>query len=140
MKTFISYRHTGEDQKSLEKLLVPIRSALQGVDVESYCTFFDEDEFQDKSFGPKDIMYHAFSIIDKSDFLFVVQTSDSKSEGMLMEVGYCIAKSIPVVVATRDSVAYTYMPDMADLSFRWKDPKDLAQQIAKTDFSKLLKN
>ena len=85
-------------------------------------------------------MYHAFSIIDKSDFLFVVQTSDNKSEGMLMEVGYCIASNIPVVAATKDSVGYTYMPDMADLSLRWKDPQDLAQQIAKTNFLKLLKN
>lgn len=137
MKTFISYRHTGEDQKSLEKLLIPIRDTMQEEGVEAYCTFFDEDEFQDKSFGPKEIMNHAFSIIDKSDFLFVVQTSDSKSEGMLMEVGYCIANNIPVVVATKDTVGYTYMPDMADLSFRWKDPEDLAQQIAKTNFSNL---
>ncbi|MDQ5943556.1 MAG: hypothetical protein QG675_324 [Patescibacteria group bacterium] len=137
MKTFISYRHTGEDQKSLEKLLIPIRDTMQEEGVEAYCTFFDEDEFQGKSFGPREIMNHAFSIIDKSDFLFVVQTSDSKSEGMLMEVGYCIANNIPVVVATKDTVGYTYMPDMATVSFRWKDPEDLAQKIAKTNFSNL---
>lgn len=137
MKTFISYRHTGESHTALEALLKPIKGSLSKAGVDGYCTFFEEAEFQNKSFGPKEIMDHAFAIIDEVDFLFVVQTSDNKSEGMLMEVGYCIAKGIPVVTATKDTVEYTYLPDMSSLSFQWKDASDLANQIANTNFSSL---
>jgi len=137
MKTLVAFRFTGEDPKQLEPLMVAIRDTLQAKAITVYCTFFDEDEFQGKSLGPKQIMEHAFGVIDSIDFLFVVQTSDNKSEGMLMEVGYCIAKDIPVVTATKTSVGYTYLPEMANLALRWKDPDDLKSQLAATDFSQL---
>lgn len=137
MKTFIAYRHTGEDPAALEKILGGVRSAFDQVEVNAYATFFDETVFQAKSMGAKEIMNHAFSIIDESDFLFVIQTSENKSEGLLMEVGYCIAKDIPVVVATHEEVKHTYLPEMATLSISWVDPQDLFNKIAEMDFSKL---
>src|SRR5579871_3573922 len=98
MEAFLAYRHTGESMEDLEALLGSTRDALARAGVNAYCTFFDEAEFQSKSLGARQIMEHAFATIDTKDMLFVVQTSDNKSEGMLMEVGYCIAKGIPVVV------------------------------------------
>lgn len=129
MKTFVAYRFTGEDPSELEPLLVTIRAALIEKGIEVYCTFFDEDEFKNKGFGPRKIMDHAFDIIDECDFMFVVLTSDAKSEGLLMEVGYCIAKNIPVVVATKDNVKFTYVPDMGKKSFIWNDLDDLQSKI-----------
>lgn len=74
-------------------------------------------------------MEHAFGVIDGSDFLFVVKTSDEKSEGMLMEVGYCLAKKIPIIAAIKDMVSKTYVPAMASQSFRWSTIEDLAKGI-----------
>lgn len=82
-------------------------------------------------------MAHAFSIIEKSDFIFVVQASDGKSEGMLMEVGFCIARGIPVVVATKEGLGYTYLPDMARIKLKWASVNELVQMIESTDLSKL---
>ncbi len=104
--------------------------------VDAYCTFFEEDEFQHKSLRAYQIMDHAFSIIDDSDLLFVIQTSESKSEGMLMEVGYCRAKNIPIIVATQQQVGATYVPDMGTVAFRWDDLNDLRTKIQALDFAK----
>ncbi len=137
MQAFVSYRHTGESEEVLSELLAGIRDALKNADVEVYCTFFDEAEFQNKKMGPRQIMDHAFELISARDLLFVVQISDNKSEGMLMEIGLAIAKKIPVVVATHDLVGYTYVPDMADFSFRFADINDLKAKISDIDFKAL---
>lgn len=129
MKTFVAYRFTGEDPAVLEPLLVTVRDTLLEKGIDVYCTFFDEDEFKNKNFGPRKIMDHAFEIIDECDFMFVVLTSDAKSEGLLMEVGYCIAKGIPVVVATKNTVKFTYVPEMSHQAFTWNDLEDLQSKI-----------
>ena len=133
MKTFIAYRFTGEDPEQLRPLLSGIRDAFAANNTESYCTFFDEDEFKDKAFDARQIMDHAFGIIDGSDFLFVLMTSESKSEGMILEVGYCIAKGIPIVVAVKEGVSNTYIPDMGTKKITWSDHDDLFEKIAQFD-------
>lgn len=133
MKTFVAYRFTGEDPKQLEPVLTAVCTALKKKGIESYCTFFDEQNFQAKQYNARQIMEHAFKIIDDIDFLFVVQMSDNKSEGMLMEAGYCIAKNIPIVAATKRDVKQTYLPDMAKVRIVWDGPEQLAEEIAKTD-------
>jgi nucleoside 2-deoxyribosyltransferase len=135
----VAYRFTGEDPKVLEPLLTAIRDGLQENGVDSYSSFFDEAEFQDKSMTARQIMDHAFSIINDIDFLFVVQTSESKSEGMLMEVGYCIAKGIPIVVANKKGITGTYVPQMAEQVMVWESVEDLTQKIQASDFKKFSK-
>lgn len=129
MKTFIAYRFTGEDPKDLGPIQEAIRSGFLQRGVEAYSTFFDEEDFLNKSMNARQIMDHAFQKIDDSDFLFVILTSDNKSEGMLMEIGYCIAKKIPIIVAVKSSAGSTYVPDMAELSFKWDSVDDLRAKI-----------
>lgn len=57
---------------------------------------------------------------------------------MLMEVGYCIAKQIPIIVAARNDIGYTYLPEMGTASFRWNDLEDLDQRTASTDYAQLV--
>ncbi|MBU1032088.1 hypothetical protein KKE03_04195 [Patescibacteria group bacterium] len=128
MKAFIAYRSTGEDPQAVEPVLIAIREAFKGRGIEAYSTFFDE-AIEGKSLGVRQIMEHAFGIIDNADFLFVVQTSDNKSEGMLIEVGYCMAKRVPIIAATKDTVTKTYVPAIASQSFKWSTIEDLARAI-----------
>lgn len=137
MKTFIAYRFTGEDPKQLKPLLVAVRDGLKNTGVEAYCTFFDEDEFKGKSYNARQIMEHAFRIMNESDFLFALQTSENKSEGMLMEVGYCIAKGIPVVVAIKAGVKNTYVPEMGEVKLTWRTTEDLVKELQRIDFKQL---
>lgn len=110
---------------------------MKGEGIESHCTFFDEDDFQERSFSCRQIMEHAFNEIDQSDFLFVLQTSENKSEGLLMEVGYCVAKNLPIMVAVKSGVDQTYVPDMGDLVIRWADVDHLVREISRVDFQTL---
>ncbi len=135
LSAFVAYRHTGEDPAELQPMLEAVCNTLreQGVDV--YCTFFSEEEFQDKSLSPRAIMEHAFKMIDERDMLFIVQASNSKSEGMLMEVGYCWGTGKPIIVAVKSGVEGTYVPSMATISFPWSDIETLEGQIQMTDFA-----
>lgn len=137
MKTLLSYAHTGQKLEDLHTLLDAPYEALQRRGVETYCTLYAQDEFDGKKMSARDIMFHAFQIIDGCDFLLVVQANDARSEGMLIEVGYCIAKDIPVVVAIRDGLSNTYLPSMAHTVIHWKDAADLARQFESFDFTTL---
>jgi hypothetical protein len=128
MGFLLAYRHTGADPERLEKLLPAVKGAIEQTGHEAYCTYFDEEEFQGSGHGPKEIMDHAFQKIEELGGLFVLVDSDEKSEGMLMEAGYCIAKNIGFIVAKRVGVS-TYLDKLALQSFEYNDIDDLVQKI-----------
>lgn len=130
MGYFIAYRHTGVDSVYLEQLLSVARDAFASAGIDIYCTFFDENEFQKQSMNPRQIMDHAFAKIELMDGLFVLIDGDEKSEGQLMEVGFSIARKIPLIVAKREGVS-TYVDKMADDVFTYNDLDDLRQKIAR---------
>jgi len=131
---FVAYRHTGESPEVLEPMLSSVVKGLNKLGIETYCTFFSESDFQDKSHHAQQIMEHAFKTIENKDLLFVVMASQQKSEGMLMEVGRFYGRK-PIVVARHKDVRDTYVPEMADLHFEWNTPKELTalteQEVAK---------
>lgn len=138
MKAFISYRFTGEKLEDLKKILIPIQNKLKEAGVDAYCNLFDPNiEVWSKGFEPHDFVFHAFKELDNSNLLFVVITSKNKSEGMIMEVGYSIAKNIPVVIAIKNDITDTYLPGMAKLVIRWDNTDDLFEKVAKIDFKSL---
>lgn len=128
MGYFIAYRHTGADPKRLGELLPAVKSALEDAGHETYCTYFNEDSFRSRGFGPKEIMLEAFSNIDRLGSLFVVVDGSEKSEGMLLEAGYCLAKGIPFVVAKRTG-ADSYLDALASQHIQYDDVNDLVQKI-----------
>jgi hypothetical protein len=128
MGYLIAYRHTGADPERLEQLLPAVKGAVENAGHQAYCTYFDEEEFQGNGHGPKEIMDHAFQKIEELGGLFILVDGDEKSEGMLMEAGYCIAKNIGFVVAKRAGVT-TYLDKMAERSFEYNDINDLVQKI-----------
>jgi len=138
MKGLISYRFTGEKPEDLKNLLIPVRNKLKEVGVDAYCNLLDEDlETRSKSFQPQDYVFDAFRILDSSDMLFAVVASEYKSEGMIMEVGYSIAKGIPVIVAIKEGIADTYLPGMANLVIHWNNLEDLLNKISKVEYKSL---
>ena len=134
MKTVISYRYNGEVIKDLESLLIDVCNAFKIIGIDPYCVYFEHFN-EDYCKTPAEMMQIAFSHINNADFLFVVQTSASRSEGMLMEIGYAIAKGIRVFVATKAGVENTYLPSMADYFMLYTDTDDLIRQIKQNDFN-----
>lgn len=129
MGYFIAYRHTGADPAYLDELLPSVRDAFSNQGVDTYCTYFDEASFQAKQLAPQDIMAHAFSKIEELGGLFVLIDGEEKSDGQIMEVGYCLAKAIPIIVAKRRSVVNTYIHQMTSRSFEYDSLEKLAQGI-----------
>ncbi len=129
MNYFIAYRHTGEEPTRLSKLLPEVKNSLEERGSKIYCTYFDENSFRSNGYKPKDIMEHAFNKIEELGALFVVQDSSQKSEGMLMEIGFCVAKKLPVVVAKRSGVDNSYLSSMASYSFEYEDVVNLKEKI-----------
>lgn len=131
MKIFISYKHHGEDDEELKAFLLPLISKFNELGSDAYCNLFDE-ELAKKSvlYKPgRDYVLDAFNILDSKELLFVLLMSEEKSEGMLMEVGYAIAKGVPVVVAVRNDIKNTYLPTMGNLVIKWNDLEDLLNKI-----------
>jgi nucleoside 2-deoxyribosyltransferase len=128
MGYFVAYRHTGADPEYLEELMPVVRDALQESD-EVYCTYFDEAHFKSSGLTPRQIMDHAFQKIEELGGLFVLIDGPDKSDGQIMEVGYCIAKAIPFIVAKRNSVTNTYIDQMTDNSFGYDDIEGLKSGI-----------
>lgn len=128
MGYFVAYRHTGAEPERLEAMLPVVRDTLVAKGEDVYCTYFDEANFKSDGFGPKQIMEHAFQKIEEQGNLLVVLDDTQKSEGMILEVGYCLAKAIPIVVARRRAVE-TYLDQMATVTFEYTDIPDLANQI-----------
>ena len=129
MGYLIAYRHTGADPAYLEQLLPLVREAFSDAGVDTYCTFFDEASFQQKHLTPQDIMTHAFEKIEELGGLFVLIDGEEKSDGQLIEVGYCLAKNIPVIVAKRRSVKNTYVDKMTETSFTYETLEELVEGI-----------
>lgn len=129
MGYFIAYRHTGADPERLNKLLPIICNGLKARGEKVYCTYFDEIKFKSSGHKPHQIMEHAFSKIEEMGKLFVVIDSAKKSEGMLVEVGYCIARGIKIIVAKRAGVNNTYIPSMAQVYFEYDDIKDIKTKL-----------
>lgn len=131
MKYFLSYRHTDEDPEVLERLLVPVREAFHARGDEIYCVYFQEKELKSDPYTPRDILEHAFIKIEEIGHLFVLQHSSNRSEGMLMEVGFCLGKDIPITVAHQQDVTNTFLPTMAGVAFDYSDIDDLCNKISK---------
>jgi hypothetical protein len=137
VKTFISYRFTGEDPEQLKPLLSAVRDAFKHIGIEAYCTFFDEDFFTSNSYTQAQILHHAFKIIAAADFLFVLQTSDHKSAGMLMEIGYSLATDLPIVAAVKNSVTHDLVSEIATVRLPWTDTPSLVKTVRGFDFSSI---
>ncbi len=135
MRVFVSYRFTGVDKVAIDRLLAVACDALKTKGVEPVCVHFEVAGAAEGQLSPEEAMRESFRLVDKAGALFVLQDAPARSEGMLMEVGYCIAKGWPVIVATQQAVTGTYLPAMADVAVRWGDYDDLARVIGQIDFN-----
>lgn len=100
-KIFVAYKFTGENVKELKITIPKICSALKNSGYSTYCTIFDEDQFNNENWSGKKIMQKAFKEIDSSDAcLFFVRTPE-ESKGMLIEMGYSFGKQKKIILAVQ---------------------------------------
>lgn len=135
----ISYKFTGEDRQAIQSLLGAVYEVLTTKGIEYFCNFSFDDHYVENEYTHGQIMEHCFSELDKSECLLVLLTSNSKSEGMLMEIGYALAKNKKVVIAKRKNVHETYLHDMDLDLIEWDNLKELSDKLHKENFDFLLR-
>lgn len=124
MKIFVSFRYTGETYESLVEFFRPVCDELERAGHEVFCSLWREEEYKQKHFSPKDILSDAFSEMDNCDLLLAVVRTNDRSEGMLMEVGYVLAKRKPIYGVVHSDVV-TYISEVADKTIRFSNNEEL---------------
>jgi nucleoside 2-deoxyribosyltransferase len=118
MKWYVAYKFTGEDMEILEETMKKICSYLEDAGNENYCSLFDSSIVD---IGNKKVFEKAFDKIDKSDAVLVFVKSNDRSEGMLMEIGYALAKGKRVVLVIKKDVGRTHLREIIDEVIEFED-------------------
>jgi len=123
---FISYRATGEDKNELNKIMKKVYLGLEKKGYNLYCILWDL-ELQTK--GKKELFKSTMKKIDNSKILFVFSKSEEKSEGMLMEIGYAMAKGKKIVLLIKKDVKKTHLRELIEQTYEFENLKDLDKVI-----------
>lgn len=128
MKVFIGQAVTGEDLSQLYKEMDQVYLSLDKAGHLHYCTLKeDEKEFSKKT--KRQIMEHAFNEIDKSDAFLAIVRSEKRSEGLLIEIGYVMAKKKRFVLAIKQDVKNTYLRELADEVIEFDNIQELSKNL-----------
>ncbi len=129
MKIFVSYKFAGEDPEELEKTLNEISGVLKGAGHEVYSASEDENLFAENKFTLKKILNHALEKLDNSDCILVFVRSYEKAEGMLIEIGYALAKGKKIILAIKKGVRLSFAEEIADKVIEFEDINDLKEKL-----------
>lgn len=124
MRVFISFRYTGETYESLTVFFRPLCDGLEKRGYTVFCSLWKEDEYRRRQLGVGDMLKDALLELDSADALLAVVRSNDRSEGMLMEVGYALAKQKPVLCLTAPGVQ-TFISELAGGNASYAGPNDV---------------
>lgn len=130
---FLSYRFTGEDINELTETLGKILSALRSVGHTVYCSIEDEKWFRENNRTNKEILKHALERLDKSDIILSFVKSDQKSEGMLMEIGYMMAKGKSFALALKRGTKTAFLAELSEPLIEFDSIDELCDKLTKVN-------
>lgn len=128
MKFFIGQAVTGEDLDKLRAELEGVYKVLEDKGHSSY-DVLREDRSEFEKYNKGERMGHAFKEIDKCDVFLAIVRSGRRSEGMLMEIGYCLAKEKRIVLAIKKDVEDTYLREMTNEVIEFEDSGDFVLKL-----------
>lgn len=129
MKIFVSFRYTGETYESLVEFFRPVCDTLERAGHTVFCSLWKEESYKQQGLSPRDMLFDTCNEMNSRDALLAVVRSSDRSEGMLMEVGYALAKKKPVYAAVHADV-FTYIPDVAHKSIRFSTSAELLTKLS----------
>lgn len=132
MKVFVSYAFTGEDQAALAERLRNVKNILDQLGIDHYINMYDPayQSLMDADATPDAYLAEAFKELKLSNTVLVVNTSDRRSEGMLMEIGAAKILGKKIILAQhQSSVGKSYLPVIADQSFVWQTEDELISRL-----------
>jgi nucleoside 2-deoxyribosyltransferase len=126
---YLAYKFTGEDINELTKTLGKILSTLRSVGHTVYCSIEDEKWFKENHKTNKEILKHALERLDKSDVILAFVKSDQKSEGMLLEIGYMMAKGKSFALALKREIKTIFLAELAEPLIEFDSIEDLCDKL-----------
>lgn len=133
MKVFVSYAFTGEDFDVLRTRLAGLRDIFKKLGLEYYINTFAPEwqSMMDNNANGGEFLHAALKNMKTSDIVFVVNTSERRSEGMLMEIGAAVAMGKQIVLAQHtSSIGKTYLNTVANDVFEWSLEQELLHKTA----------
>jgi nucleoside 2-deoxyribosyltransferase len=125
MKVFISYKFTGEPYQELLTNIGIIENRLVSDGHSVYSSLQDEEWFKKNKPSNKEILDHTIQKMSESDTVLVFLNSNQKSEGMLIEIGYALARNQKIVLLLRKDVNTSYLRDIAHSVFEFNDIEEI---------------
>jgi hypothetical protein len=122
---FISYRFSGVPVSQLDQLIHPIYSYFKDSDVDIFCNYYRDKFYVDNSWDVNMIMAECFQNIDKSHTIICLVDTDKYSCGMLLEIGYALAKHKNIIVCSRINCEINTLCKMASLNIVYSDYPEL---------------
>lgn len=135
MKIYLAFRFTGEDPIKLEEKLKVVTSAIKEGGSDVYCSIEDENYFHENNFQNKDILQHELKKLDESDLLMALIDSSERSEGMLVEIGYILAKNKPFVLLIKRGIKTTTIHQMAKTVIEFDTLEELSEKLKSINFN-----
>lgn len=129
MKIQLAYKFSGEDEKKLVKTLTRIEKRLKEFGHKVYFACKDEDLFIKENFTPRQILIHALKKLENADCLLVFVKSSEKAEGILIEVGYALAREKRIVLAIKKGVRRYFTESIANQIIEFGDEEDLIKSL-----------
>lgn len=131
MKIFISYRYTGEDPEILKEIVQDLGKSLEKAGHSHFCSFWKNGFFNENKFTHKQILNYALDELEKADVYLAFVKSEDKSEGMLIEAGYAIAKNKKFWLAIKKGAHTVFLREMADKIIEFETMEELYSKLSK---------
>ncbi|MCB9809004.1 nucleoside 2-deoxyribosyltransferase [Candidatus Nomurabacteria bacterium] len=125
MHFFISYKFTGEPYEELVHNIGIIENSLKNNGHSVYSSLEDEEWFQKNKPTNKEILDHTIQKMDESDVVLVFLNSSEKSEGVLIEIGYAIARNKKIILLIKKGVEANYLKDIANAVIEFSSIQEL---------------
>lgn len=128
MKVFVSYAFTGEDADLLRQRLDKLRDLFTELSIDYYINMFSDEwhGMMDRQATGGEFLNLALNNMRDCDAVLILNTSERRSEGVLMEVGAAVATGKHTVLAQhQSSVGKTYLPSVVDETLVWESDDDL---------------
>mgnify|MGYP002398267993 CR=1 FL=1 len=110
-------------------LIDPIFNLFTDNDVEAFCNFYKDDYYNENGYVVKDIMDDCFRMIDEFDLVLCLVDTPKYSCGMLLEVGYALAKGKSVVVCSRKKCEIDTLCQVVDENIMYESYDELLVKI-----------
>jgi len=129
LKIFLSFKFTGENKEELEKTTQKIGQSLVRAGLEYFCGFEREAFFKKNNFTGKQLLEYTLKQLDVCDCVLAFIKSEEKSEGMLLEVGFGLAKNKKIILAIKKGIKTGFLHGIADQIIEFENLDELYAKL-----------